>query len=262
MAEGKGGAGGTRLRGRLGCRRPSEPDPDNTGGGIKMRVETFFPERSPLTDRFRSSIEAIWKILERKWELSLQLGERDSASSKRLVTATAQSAVMSALIAVLTVISFPMPPPLTTITLAPAAIFVGSIFLGPRVGFISALLGSAIGFTIAATVGTAAGAAPGSALFPIFLLGIMVARGPEGYLIGVLRKKNEIAAMILGTVYETLAFFVIDFVYTYPVLLGMPNSFAFLDFGTLIDLIFIVPAIPVLRYLRSQMGVRYYNMPL
>jgi len=174
----------------------------------------------------------------------------------------AQSAVMSSLVAVLTVASFPLPPPLSTITLAPAAIFVGSIFFGPRVGFVSALLGSAIGFTIAATIGTVVGAAPGSALFPIFLLGIMVARGPEGYMIGVLRKKNETLAMILATVYETLAFFVIDFFYTYPVLLGMSNSFAFLDFGTLIDLIFIIPAIPVLRLLRSQLGVRYYDVPM
>ena len=193
--------------------------------------------------------------------MSLQLGGGRSEVSKKRVTSVAQSAVMSALIAVLTVIAIPMPPPLSTITLAPAAIFVGSIFLGPRVGFVSALLGSAIGFTIAATVGTAAGASPGSALFPIFLLGIIVARGPEGYMIGALRRQNEIVAMVLGTVYETVAFFAIDFLYTYPVLLGMSGSFAFLDFGTLIDLVFILPAVPVLRYLRAQLGVRYYDNP-
>jgi len=202
------------------------------------------------------------QILKGKWELSPQFSGGGSVSDKTRVTMIAQSAVMSSLVAVLTVASFPLPPPLSTVTLAPTAIFVGSIFLGPRVGFISALLGSAIGFTIAATIGIVVGAAPGSALFPIFLLGIMVARGPEGYMIGVLRKKNEILAMILGTVYETLAFFVIDFFYTYPVLLGMSNAFAFFDFGTLIDLVFIVPAITVLRYLRSQLGVRYYDVPM
>lgn len=171
----------------------------------------------------------------------------------------AQSAVMSALIAVLTVTALPLPPPLSAITLAPAAIFVGSIFLGPRVGFVSALLGSAVGFTIAATVGTIAGAPPGSALFPIFLAGIMIARGPEGYIVGILRKKNETFAMVVGTLYETLAFFVIDFFYTYPLLLGLSSSFAYLDFGTLIDLVFIVPSVVVLRYLRTQLGVRYYD---
>jgi uncharacterized membrane protein len=166
---------------------------------------------------------------------------------------------MSALIAVLTVTAFPLPPPLSAITLAPVAIFVGSIFLGPRVGFLSAVIGSGLGFTIAATVGTIAGAAPGSALFPIFLAGIIVARGPEGYLVGILRKKNEVLSMVVGTVYETLAFFVIDFFYTYPIFLGLPSAFAYLDFGTLIDLIFIIPSVAVLRYLRSYLGIHYYD---
>jgi uncharacterized membrane protein len=166
---------------------------------------------------------------------------------------------MSALVAVLSVTAIPLPPPLSTVTLAPIAIFVGSVFLGPRVGFISGVLGSAIGFTVASTVGIIAGAAPGSALFPIFLVGLIVARGPEGWIIGVLRKKNEILAMVVGTIYETLAFFLIDFFYTYPILLSMPNSFAYLDFGTLIDLVFIIPAVIVLRYLRTHLGVRYYD---
>jgi hypothetical protein len=70
---------------------------------------------------------------------------------------------------------------------------------------------------------------------------------------------NEILAMAVGTMYETAAFFVIDFFYTYPVLLGMSSSFAYLDLGTLFDLIFIVPAVIVLRYLRTQLGVKYYD---
>ena len=181
------------------------------------------------------------------------------SSGKKHVTRIAQSAVMSALVAVLTIASIPMPPPLSTVTLAPVAIFVASIFLGPEVGFVSGLLGSAIGFTIAATVGIVGGAAPGSALFPIFLVGIIVARGPEGFVIGTLRRRSEILAMVLGTIYETAVFFTIDFFYTYPILLGMSSSFAFLDFGTLIDLIFILPAVGVLRYLRAQLGVRYYD---
>ena len=195
----------------------------------------------------------------RQWLLVTQPRKGNDSSSWKHATTVAQSSVMSALVAVLTVTAFPLPPPLSTLTLAPVAIFVGSVFLGPRVGFISGLLGSAVGFTIASTVGTIAGASPGSGLFPIFLVGIVVARGPEGYFVGLLRKKNEIFAMALGTVYETLAFFLIDFLYTYPILLGMPNSFAFLDFGTLIDLVFIVPAVIVLRYLRAHLGVSYYD---
>ncbi len=183
------------------------------------------------------------------------------AAAKPRSTVIAQSAVMAALIAVLTVTSFPLPPPLSAITLAPAAIFVASVFFGPRVGFVSAFIGSAIGFTIAASVGTIGGAPPGSALFPIFLLGIVLARGPEAYIIGILRRRNEVGAMFTGTIYETLIFFVIDFFYTYPVFLGLSSSFAYLDFGTLIDLVFIFPAFVVLRYLRSHLGVRYYDEP-
>ena len=181
------------------------------------------------------------------------------SASKHRTSNVAQSAVMSALIAVLTVTAFPLPPPLSAITLAPVAIFVTSIFLGPRVGLASAAIGSGLGFTVATTVGTIAGAAPGSVLFPVFLAGIIVARAPEGYIIGALRKRNEVLSMVLGTVYETLAFFAIDFFYTYPVLLGLSSTFAYLDFGTLIDLIFIIPSVVVLRYLRSHLGVKYYD---
>ena len=223
-----------------------------------MRLQ--LDSESPSAIRDFSSIlpERVWRFLG-NWILSTQGKGGGSSSSKRRVTTIVQSAVMSALIAVLTVTAFPLPPPLSAITLAPAAIFVVSIFFGPRVGFVSALLGSAIGFAIAATVGIIAGSPPGSALFPIFLVGIMIARGPEGYIIGILRKRNELFAMVVGTVYETLGFFVIDFFYTYPVLLGLSSSFAYLDFGTLIDLVFIIPAVVVLRYLRAQLGVRFYD---
>lgn len=226
-----------------------------------MRFRITFWHTLSIADSLRGTFQRLLQIVESNWTLHVQ-GNPTSSPSRKRVTRITQSAVMSALVAVLTVTSIPLPPPLSTITLAPAAIFVASIFLGPRVGLISGLLGSAIGFTIAATVGTVAGAAPGSVLFPIFLLGIIVARGPEGYIIGTLRRRNEILAMVLGTIYETLVFFMIDFFYTYPILLGMGEagrSFAFLDLGTLIDLIFIVPAVGVLRYLRSQLGVRYYD---
>lgn len=223
-----------------------------------MKFRIGFMNVLSTADSLRWPFLRLLQIFEGNWTLHIQANST-SLSSRKRVTRITQSAVMSALVAVLTIISFPLPPPLSAITLAPAAIFVASIFLGPRVGLISGLFGSAIGFTIAATVGTVGGAAPGSALFPIFLLGIIVARGPEGYIIGTLRRRNEILAMVLGTIYETLVFFMIDFFYTYPVLLGMERSFAFLDLGTLMDLIFIVPAVGALRYLRTQIGVKYYD---
>jgi uncharacterized membrane protein len=224
-----------------------------------MKYRTDFANAVSIVDLLPSAFQSLTQIAQGNW-ISLVQGNPTSFSSRKRATGITQSAVMSALVAVLTVTSVPLPPPLSAVTLAPAAIFVASIFLGPRVGLISGALGSAIGFAIATTVGTVAGASPGSALFPVFLLGIIVARGPEGYIIGTLRGMNEILAMILGTIYETLVFFLIDFFYTYPVLLGMAPSFAFLDLGTLIDLVFIVPAVGVLRCLRAQLGVRYYDV--
>jgi uncharacterized membrane protein len=165
-----------------------------------------------------------------------------------------QSAVMSAVIAVLTLIAFPLPPPLTPVTLAPVAIFVTSTFLGPRVGFVSSLVGSEVGFTVAA----ASGIMIGTPLLPVFLLAIMLARGPEGYIIGILRKTNEILAMVAGTIFESLVFFATDYSPTYPIL-GLSRNLAYLDFGMMIDLIYVVPAVLVLHYLRSQLGVRYYD---
>ena len=210
-------------------------------------------------DRYKFLITTrTWPILP-SW-LYATRDETTGGSSRTRTATIAQSAVMSALVAVLTVTAIPLPPPLSSLALAPVVIFVGSIFLGPRVGLVSGALGSAIGFTVASTLGIIAGAAPGSALFPIFLVGLIVARGPEGGIIGLLRKKNEILAMAVGTVYETLAFFLIDFFYTYPILLSMPSSFAYLDFGTLIDLIFIPPAVIVLRYLRTHLRVIYYDV--
>ncbi len=189
---------------------------------------------------------------------------------------------MGALTAILTVTSVPLPPPLSAITLAPVAIFVTSIYLGPRIGFVTASLGSAVGFAIAVFVGTISLAGLPSIVYPVFLLGIIIARGPEGLILGVLRDRNipllhtahlklpglrgvggewvnEIVAMELGTIYETLVFFSIDYFLTYPILLTLPREFAYLDFGTLIDLVFIVPAGIVLRVIRGSSGRRYYD---
>ncbi len=190
----------------------------------------------------------------------------------------ARAGTMAGLIAVLTVTALPLPPPLSTITLAPVAIFVSAIFLGPWVGFVASVVGSGVGFVVATQLGTISIAVFGpvaSAVFPIFLIGIIVARGPEGALIGWLRKWSEIGSMIVGTIFETLVFFVIDYFYTYPFILiaafGLPpdttnvGSLACytvgpcLDFGTLVDLVYLPPAMAVLYYLRKRFGVPYLD---
>ena len=157
----------------------------------------------------------------------------------------ALTSVLAALIAVGTVIAIPMPFPLAAITLAPVIIFVTSILLGPAAGLISTAIGSAIGYSFGSTFGTIAG---GFSYW--FLFGIVVARGPMGLSVGLLRKKNEIIAMILGVAVETLLFFGLDF---YALGLGT----AILDFGTLVDLVFVPVTYGILVAVRRNLNITY-----
>ncbi len=174
----------------------------------------------------------------------------------------AQSALWSAVVGLLTLIGSPFPPPLSTINLAPIAIFVAGVYFGPRIGLITATIGSAVGFVLGISVGTISA---GGFFFPVFWIGIILARGPEGLLIGWLRRFDESLAMMVGTVYETLVFFVIDYFYTYPVLLGTTGAATFLaaspDFITLVDLVYVGPAIVVLRAIRRSQKRRYQDGP-
>lgn len=142
-------------------------------------------------------------------------------------------------------IAIPMPTPLAAITLAPIVIFVTSILFGPAAGFVSAVIGSAIGYSFGSTFGTIAG---GFSYY--FLFGIVFARGPMGLSVGFLRKKNEIIAMIVGVVVETLLFFAPDF-YIYGF------GYAVLDFGTLIDLVFVPVTYGILVAVRRSLDVTY-----
>jgi uncharacterized membrane protein len=186
-----------------------EPDPDNTGGGKNMN-------------------EKISKVTPRS----------------RVVALTS---IMAALVAVMTMIAIPMPPPLSTITFAPIIIFVSSILLGPSAGLVCSAVGSAIGFMGGSSIGTIM--VPAGYLY-VFLLGIMVARGPMGFSVGLLRKRNEIIAMIVGVIVETLIFFTID---TY--LFGV--AIAVFDFGTLVDLVFVPVTYAILAAVRRILDITY-----
>ena len=166
---------------------------------------------------------------------------------QRPTTKLALMAVMSALIAVTTVIAIPMPPPLSTITLAPIAIFVTGILMGPWLGLVSSAIGSGIGFLGGSSVGTIA-------VFPgylyIFFWGIIIARGPMGLSVGVLRKTNETIAMIVGVLVETVIFFVADW-YLFDF------GIALTTLGTLIDLIYVPISYIVLKGLRKALNITY-----
>ena len=170
-----------------------------------------------------------------------QTGTTLSRASVKL----AMTAVMSALIAVTTMVAVPMPPPLSTITLAPVAIFVAGILMGPLPALVASIFGSGLGFIGGANIGTI-NVPPG--FFSIFLIGIIVSRGPMGFTVGLLRKVDIILAMSIGVLAETLIFFVLDWY-----LFGF--SVALITLGTLLDLIFVPVGYLVIKAIRSMWNV-------
>ena len=168
----------------------------------------------------------------------------ETASQSKLMALTS---IMAALIAVTTMIAIPLPPPLSTLTLAPIAIFITSILLGPSVGLVSSAIGSAIGFIAGANIGTIM--VPPAYLY-VFLFGIVIARAPMGLIVGLLRKKNEIVAMVVGVLTETVIFFVAD-----AFLFGI--AFALITLGTLADLIYVPISYGILKAVRNILKITY-----
>jgi uncharacterized membrane protein len=158
---------------------------------------------------------------------------------------------MTALIAAGTAVSVPMPPPLTAITLAPPIIFVTAILMGPYVGFLAALIGSGVGLYVASAY---LPIPPG--FLGIFVLGIMIVRGPEGLIIGLLRRVTEVGAMIIGTGFEVVTFFLLDWY-----LFGFEIALTLTAFGTMIDFIYVPVGVVLLRAIRSSVKTRYLDSP-
>jgi len=165
------------------------------------------------------------------------------SSSKK----AALTAVMAALIAVTTILAIPLPPPISSVNLAPVVIFVVSILLGARVGAAATALGCGIGFLAATSVGTIN---PGAYFYP-FLAGLIVARTPMALSTGLLRKKNEAAGMALAVVLETLIFFAID-----SYLFGLTIAITVLA-TLVIDFVSVPIAIAVLVAVRKMLNTKY-----
>jgi uncharacterized membrane protein len=171
----------------------------------------------------------------------------ENALFKRASTKLALIGVMSALIAVTTTLAIPIPPPLSTITLAPIVIFVTGILMGPWIGLVASAIGSGIGFMAGATLGTIL--VPPGYLY-VFLVGIIIARAPMGFMIGFLRKVNEVVAMANGVFIETLIFFIADWY-----LFGLIGALYAL--GTLVDLIYVPITYGILKGLRKTLNATY-----
>ena len=155
-------------------------------------------------------------------------------------------AVFSALIAVATILSLPMPPPLGEITWAPPIYMALSVLAGPWPALVATALGSLVGESYNVAFRG----------FPaIYAPGIVWARAPEALIIGWARKKGWkmiTIAMIGATIYETLAFFIPDWFFYANALFGygtdntgVSNGFiaASFDFLTLVDLVFVPVAL-------------------
>lgn len=169
-------------------------------------------------------------------------------------------AVFSALIALGTILSIPLPAPLYEITWSPAIYLALAVLSDSGTAFGATAIGGFIGeaFNVAFRGG-------GS---PIYPFGIVWARGPEVFIVAWAKTRGTkvlVMAMIGATVFETLAFFVSDWAfYTYG-LFGYVCSngavctsaysayaLASLDFFTMVDVAFIPIALVLISAARPS----------
>ena len=197
-------------------------------------------------------------------------GGRSKSRSQTLFLA--ETASFAALIAVTTALStallgIPLPAPLSEITFAPAIYLTISVLFPRKVSFWSTAIGSALGEAINVLI---FGSAP-AAFAVIYIPGMIWARAPEALIMHRFRRKSSIGlaiAMVIATIYETLAFFFPDwFFYSFTFFYGAPTgilsglSLAAFDFGTLIDLIWIPVALLLITAIRRAYGTQFFGEP-
>jgi uncharacterized membrane protein len=157
-------------------------------------------------------------------------------------------AVFSALIAVGTMISIPLPPPLFEITFAPAIYLAFAVLADKWDAFAATGIGGFIGELYNIT------AKPGGS--PIYPFGMIWARAPEALIVAWAAKKGGktlVLGMVAATAYETFAFLIPDWLfYTYGLFgYGSPTdiysglTLALPDLATFVDLAFIPIALAI-----------------
>ncbi|HVC26658.1 MAG TPA: hypothetical protein VND40_00715 [Nitrososphaerales archaeon] len=157
-------------------------------------------------------------------------------------------AVFSAVIAVCTIVSIPLPKPVFEITLAPAVYFALAALTDKWDAFSATAIGGFVGelFNITTRGG-----------LPIYPFGMVWARAPEVLIIAWAANKGNRAlalAMAAATVYETFAFLVPDwlfysfglFGYGSPTTLYAGLILAVPDLATFADLAFIPIAFAII----------------
>ena len=165
-------------------------------------------------------------------------------------------AIFSALIAIGTIISIPLPQPLYELTWSPAIILALAVLVDSATAFDATAIGSFVGEAI--NVGFRGGS-------PIYPFGIVWARAPEVFIVAWAKQrgtKTLVLAMVAATVFETTAFFLSDWAfYTFGLFqygspMDVTSAFwaASIDFATLLDLAFIPVALVLIRAARPAFG--------
>lgn len=167
----------------------------------------------------------------------------------------ALASVFAAIIALGTILSFPLPPPIFEITWSPA-IFLALAVLSDRWTAMTATgVGSFVGELYNVSF------KPGGS--PIYPFGMLWARVPEVLIVAYGAKKGGrwlVGSMVIATVYETLAFFVSDglfytlglFGYGSPSSISAGFTAALPDFATMLDCVFIAPALVLIYVARPS----------
>jgi hypothetical protein len=160
----------------------------------------------------------------------------------------AVTSVFASLIALGTLLSFPVPPPLYEITWSPAIFLALAVLTDGWTSFSATAIGGFVGEAINVTY-----RGGGS---PIYPFGMVWARGPEVFIViwGARKGRKWLAAaMVLATVFETLAFFFPDWLFyayglfQYSIPAGSTAlGLAAFDFGTMVDVIWIPVAFAII----------------
>lgn len=106
--------------------------------------------------------------------------------------------VSTALTTLMTCIMFPMPKPLGYVNLGEIAIFLSAILFGPFVGAFSGGVGSMIADIVLG--------------YYVYAPATLLIKGFEGFIVGYLRKFNEIVAMPIGSASMIFGYFLFDYI--------------------------------------------------
>jgi hypothetical protein len=184
---------------------------------------------------------------------------QDSEGERSIVIAL--SGILSGLVAILTFIIIPMPPPIGGFDASSILVLSLPIILGVELGTIIVCIGEFVGTIFLVSVGLG---------LIYYIPGIVAVRGLEALLVGKIARSGlfgrsgesnrQFVAAVIGPIWETGGFIAADF-YLYYLLTGFTgaviNSIALLS--TLVDLLWVPFAIIVVSAVRQAFGTSHLD---